>query len=147
VSTYLQILDSVVSTLSQVPPLAGVTIRKRKRPFVDRERGETLPAVCVSPSREKIESLHFTKGAKIDYPVFISVIESGDLLYLDPSWMLETRERIRLALYRPALDGVPAVFDCDYDPNPAYDFAGLEASLDVSVQLFTFRAAEPRSNE
>lgn len=145
-SLYTRILDAVASRLNTIPLLNGAPIRKRKRPYVDRQRGESLPSVIVSPRRERIESNHFDNTLVVDYPVIVSVVSDGNLLLLNPEWALDMREAVRKTLYKTTLDGVSEVFDCNYEPEPSYDYPALDTSLDVSIQQFIFRAQEQRSN-
>lgn len=128
----------------------GVTaVEVRKRPFYSADEGDRLPLLCLSFGHERFAEEQFSNGAWVDYPVHLTLFQAQGATLADPAQiqlLLDAREGLRLALFKPELPGAPTVIGCDYDPAPCYDTGGLDRLLDVSCQTFTFRSDEPRSN-
>lgn len=140
---YSAILEAVRAAIlgsSSLPKSVFV----RKRIYRDKDLDGTLPAVYIAPTVERKEGLHFSNSALIDYPVLVAVISQSAHVLINPFEMLDMRDVIRSLLWRTSLSGAPTVFDCDYNPSPAYDLSGLDATYDVSIQQFVFRSQEDR---
>jgi hypothetical protein len=142
-TTQERLLDAVKGLLADLPEMAGGTVAVRKTTYYDRERGETLPLAVVSVLAD--EAVPLLGGEALDvYPVVVTLVLEGDLTAEGPGEMLALRRAVREALYVTEIDGVPEVFDCDYDPDAPFDNAALDTGLDCSAQLFTYSCQEGR---
>lgn len=143
-SVHSRILDAMLAKLQALPELQGGTFKVRKKPYWDRERGETLPLICLCPQTEKLADINFENSGVMDYPVVVVIARAGDLLLDDPRDLLDLRATVRQGLADPDLDGADELIDSvAYDPAPPFDTSALDASLDASLQGFTYRADEP----
>lgn len=148
-SVYSDILSAVKTKVegSGVFASTPIPVSIRKRAFFSASHGDTPPAVMIAPGEERIHSLYMPDGVWVDYPVHVLLVsaEGGALgNATELQYQLDRRQELRALLWKSSLSGVSAVFDCDYDPHPAFDLGGLDKLYDVSVQLFTFRAKETR---
>lgn len=135
------LIESISSSITGTNTAA---VRVRKRPVY--LQGDPLPLIVVSPRTEAIDDYQFDNAAWLTYPVIVAVIQQGNFLYESLSYQLEAREAIRKKLSATVLSGAAEVFDfVSYNPSPVYDLGGLDKSFDVSVQEFTYKAAEVRN--
>ncbi|MCA1684662.1 MAG: hypothetical protein LC745_01500 [Planctomycetia bacterium] len=147
-SQYYSILVAAKNALAALPGFVGATFSIRKRPFCSTDHGDVLPFVCLSYDAEAVGDV-YTTGVWIDYPVWVTLFqakgaECGEIT--SEQYQLDRREDVRVTLYKGSLATDPPVMDCTrYDPDPAWNTAGLDQAFDVSQQKFTFRNVEARS--
>lgn len=143
-SQYLQILEAAKAAVMILPEFADCGGEIRERPFCSEEHGDKLPFVSFSGTTETVENLYRGERALFDYPVYVTVFTAkGSTLQSNAAMRLkyERREAIRHALWRPRLH--PSQGKARYEPNPAWDFAGLDKLFDVSIQCFVYNNDEP----
>ena len=130
-----------------LPGLAAAQVRRRKK-AIRLQSDTVLPLCLICPSAERLTGANM-KGGKdfLGYPLYAVYIQEGQFQYehnLD--WQLYVRELTRKALRVTTFQETAAVFDTiEYDPDPVFDLSSLEAGYDVSVQGFTYHAAEDRN--
>jgi hypothetical protein len=146
-SVYWDILTACRALLSADPAFAGVGVKIRKRPYFDRDHGDTFPMAVLAPLGEAVADVAFEEVVFLDHPVVLAVMQGqGATLASEAALQAQMayREAARQALYRTSLPGTP-VMDADYNAAPNFDLEGLDHLCDVSLQLFTFRTKETRS--
>lgn len=143
-SAYGDILTAVRDVIGALGLVANDSVRRRKRPVVLPEV-ETPPLVLVCPQQETASELAFNNIATFDYGVLVAVVQKQtDILEADLDLLLNLREGIRRALYKP-LAAVGTTWDAEIDLSPAFDPAGLDPHYDFSLIAATFRNQESRS--
>lgn len=139
------ILTGTLSVLNGLTGLSGYDSGIRDRPFCSVEHGDTLPFVCVSAGKERELEL-YRGGALVEYPVYVALFYERGPAVEDAAARqakFERRAEVRHALWQPQAVKATQI-DADYDPDPPWDLAGLDALFDVSLQLFRFTNDETR---
>lgn len=142
---YTLVQRAVKSIIQSLPGFAGIPVKRRKRAYIDIQRGDVLPMVTISPTKEDVAKLYMPDGIWIDYPVLIVTYQTlGATLESEAEldWMFDRRQELRQALFETSLPGAPSIFDCNYVSHPVFDTGGLDQLFDISAQLFTFRSNE-----
>src|SRR5262245_24424912 len=121
----------------------------RLRPFASRDHGDSFPFLCFSVGREVPGKTIRTTESQVGmaYPITVAYFYQKGADLEDQALVqavLDAREAIRHALWQPHAYGVPGQVDIDYDPDPPYDLGALDASLVVSLQVFTPLVVENR---
>jgi hypothetical protein len=121
---------------------ADVVARKRLRhdPGYEVRRG-----IIVVALDEKEERVLFGGKVWMRYGVQIVYVQDRNIRDEDADDEDTIREAIRQALYAPSLAGVPEVFDCEYNPTPAFDAASFGDDYLLSGQQFDYLAGEDRN--
>lgn len=143
-SQYWQILKAAQAAVMILPEFVGVSSAIRLRPFCSTEHGDRLPFACFSGSAERVGQLYRADRALIDYPVYLTVftakgpdLEGEEAMRLK----LQRREAARHALWRPRLHPTQGL--ARYEPDPPWDFGGLDRAFDISVQMWVYSNDEP----
>lgn len=127
-------------------PADAVMIRKK----AEHDRAyEAQPSIVLVPLPERIFAQTFGNVALMLYPVLVLLVLMRSLRPESVRYEADTRELIRLALWKPyalTLSSGLDQDDSDYEPEPAFNAASWGESLDVTGQLFTFRVKEARSS-
>jgi hypothetical protein len=129
--------------------VAPPAVKVRKTPFHSSEWGDPLPMICLAMGKESVHNEDMKGGVRMLWPVMVAYFQAKNSTLEDPAQLqlqYATREALRLALWRQRLDDAPTVIGCRYDPDPAFDLAGLDAHFDISRQLFTYQSSESRGS-
>jgi len=151
-SVAYQLLSGARTVVLELPLFSGFTTAQsaiRERPFASTEHGDVFPFLCFSIQREVAGKIIRATESKVGmaYPIMVAYYHKrgadlGDQAVIGA--VLDAREAIRHALWQPHVYGVPDQVDIDYDPDPPFDLTALDASLVVSLQLFTPLVVEVR---
>lgn len=133
--------------------LEGVTIDVREPAAVDSQRDAAALAagglLILTPEAESVEGEQFGNTLDVALPLRLTLVARGKLQFADRAALGSkhgAREAIRLALHKTGLPGMGAsVWDARYEPEPAYDVAGLDRQYRVSRQRFVYVESGPRS--
>lgn len=142
------ITDAVRDVVAGVSAFSSATVKAQKRPFFSSDHGHTLPFVSVCPLKERVDREDMGNIVHMKYPVLVAILHKlGSALENETElqWQLDARQAVSDALWKTTLSGASTVYDSDYEPAPAFDLAGMDRMFDVSLQLFTFTSAQPRS--
>jgi len=147
-SRYYDVLSAVKTQLDALSAFDGYTFQIRKKPAYYKD-SESLPLAIISPRLEKISAVQMG-NTFISFPVILTLVQSSDLFMQDATSLqaqLAAREAAFDNLFKGSpLSALAAVRDCEsYDPSPAFDLSGLDTSLDISLQEFTFLYTAARS--
>lgn len=140
------ILDAARDVVAGLAGFSGATVKLQKRPLFSSEHGYTLPFVAVCPGAEKVVRVAQGNVLHVSYQVVVVILQArGATLENETQlqWQLDRREEVQGALWKTSLAGT-TVFDCSYDPAPAFDLGGLDKQFDVSVQMFDYLSNQPR---
>ncbi len=145
------IVTDVQTVVMALSALSDATSAIRERPFCSEEHGDVLPFLCLSSVSEKLIRATMANTIQKDYTHVLAYFQKKSAVLqsaADQQKQFDVREAIEKALHKGGgvLPTVATVTGCEgYDPEPAFDLAGLDKLFTVSLQLFTFRNTEPRS--
>ena len=118
-----------------------MTAVNRKAPAV--REGETPPLACVSMADEAFPPATFgTVGGR--YAVVVSLVMKSAGGLVDTGPMRDLREKVRKALSKPGLDGVPEVWLVACEGGQHFDAPSLGNGFDYSTLKFTVSTNETR---
>lgn len=106
---------------------------------------EAQPSIVLVSLKEQPGEETFGNRLFMAYPVLVLLVQERSLRPESVRYEADTRELIRLSLWKP--QSLPGVVqrDTDYEPEPPLNTASWGGAFDVSAQLFTFEVSENRS--
>jgi hypothetical protein len=141
VQAAIQALDLPTPSGRKLPD-EQVMIRKK----AEHDSGfEAQPSIVLVSQKEQPGEETFGNRLFTSYPVLVLLVQERSLRPESVRYEADTRELIRLVLWKP--QSLPGVVqrDTDYDPQPSVDVSSWGGAFDVSAQLFTFEVSENRS--
>ncbi len=145
-SVFTELLKAVEATVSAAVTMGPEQIRVRRR-LAFRKGQDTLPFLVIAPDAERVADYTMPNGVHMDYSINFALITESSLILEPPYWLLDRREEIRKALHVTTFDAVPEIFDVvSYEPSAPYPDGAFDQAFDVSVQRFTWRSRETRTN-
>jgi hypothetical protein len=149
-SAYWDILSAVQAKIQTLQGVNPGSVKIRSKAMVSKD-ADTLPLILVCPRKdswEEFADIQFSNNAHVDYPVLVGVIVDSTFDHAGLRFLLDVRDQIRRALFKPdALSNrISTVFDVRYNPAPrGADTSALASNLDPSFQEFTYRNDETRA--
>ncbi len=139
-SLWESILSNVQSVAAAAVPAFTVVVRKQLRVWPS----DAPPLVLVCPGADRDVEEAFSNALLREYQVFLVMILAGNQQFESAGIpaMADPKSALALALHKPALAGVSAVYDVTYTAHPLFEITGAKANWDVSALELGFRTSE-----